>query len=64
MTYDSFANDLVFFLFTSVSDTIRRTHIEHFFQYYHKHLYETLKLLQCPLGDYTYEKLAHLNLII
>lgn len=58
MAYDSFANDLVFFLFSSVNDTVRKTHIEHFFKHYHEHLYKTLKLLQCPLGDYTYEKYA------
>lgn len=56
MAYDSFANDLVFFLFSSVNDTVRKVHIEHFFKYYHEHFYKTLELLRCPLDDYTYEK--------
>lgn len=56
MAYDSFANDLVFFLFSSVNETVRKTHIGHFFKYYHEYLYKTLALLQCPLDDYTYEK--------
>lgn len=56
MAYDSFANDLIFFLFSSVNDSVRKAYIEHFFQHYHKHLYNTLALLHCPLEDYTYEK--------
>ncbi|XP_055323920.1 uncharacterized protein LOC129578808 isoform X2 [Sitodiplosis mosellana] len=56
MTYDSFANDLVFFVFSSINGSNRKGNIEHFFQYYHKHLYQTLAMLNCPLDDYTYEK--------
>lgn len=54
--YDTFVSDLIFFLFTSVNDNIRKQHIEQFFQHYHKHLYRTLELLGCPLDDYSYEK--------
>lgn len=56
MTYDSFANDLVFFVFTSIYGSNRKGNIEHFFQHYHKHFYQTLSMLNCPLNDYTYEK--------
>lgn len=59
MAHDSFANDLVFFLFSSVNHVDRRMHMEHFFKYYHEHLYKTLALLECPLDDYTYEKYVH-----
>lgn len=54
--YDSFAHDLIFFLFSSVNNDVRRQHIEHFFRYYHQHLIATLTLLGCPIDDYTYDK--------
>lgn len=60
MAHDSFANDLVFFLFSSVNHVDRRMHMEHFFKYYHEHLYKTLALLECPLDDYTYEKYVYI----
>lgn len=56
MAYDSFANDLVFFVFSSINGSVRKENIEHFFRYYHKHFYNTLAMLNCPLDDYTYEK--------
>lgn len=56
MAYDSFAHDLIFFLFTSINRTIRKSNFEHFIKHYHKHFYNTLAMLKCPLEDYTYEK--------
>ncbi|XP_031618118.1 uncharacterized protein LOC116337579 [Contarinia nasturtii] len=56
MAYDSFAHDLVFFLFTSIDRSIRKQYFEHFIEYYHQHFYNTLAMLRCPLEDYTYEK--------
>lgn len=56
MAYDSFALDLIFFLFSSVHHLDRRQNIEHFLRYYHKHFLNTLALLGCPLDDYTYDK--------
>lgn len=64
MAYDSFANDLVFFLFSSVDYIDRRMHIEHFFKYYHEHLHKILALLQCPLDDYTYEKYVYIPIVV
>lgn len=55
-TYDSFVNDLIFFLYTSVNEIVRKQNMEHFVQHYYKHFYQTLEILDCPLDHYTYEK--------
>lgn len=58
VSYGSFVHDLIFFLFTSVNSLDRKLYIEHFFEHYHSHFYNTLQLFHCPLDDYTYEKLV------
>lgn len=58
IAYKSVVQDLIFFLFTSCNEAVRMQNIEAFFKHYHNHFYKTLKLLKCPLDDYTYEKYA------
>lgn len=55
IAYKSVVQDLIFFLFTSCNEAVRMNNIEDFFKHYHNHFYTTLKLLKCPLEDYTYE---------
>lgn len=58
-SYDSFAMDLIFFLYTSVATHILHENFEHFIHAYHSHFYKTLDQLGCPLNDYTYEKYVY-----
>lgn len=64
VSYGSFVHDLIFFLYTSVNSLDRKLYIEHFFEHYHSHFYNTLRLFHCPLDDYTYEKLVLFIIII
>lgn len=54
--YQSFVHDLIFFLFTSVCPIDLATNFKLFISYYHMQLVKTLKSVNCPLDDYTFEK--------
>lgn len=54
--YQSFMHDLIFFLFTSVCSNDLAKDFKLFIRCYHAEFVKTLKLVNCPLDDYTYEK--------
>lgn len=54
--YQSFVHDLIFFLFTSVRPEDLRNNFNTFINYYHSEFVNTLKLTNCPLDDFTFEK--------
>lgn len=54
--YESFANDLIFFLLTNAPVDDLRTNFKSFIEYYHMEFTKTLKHVDVPLDDYTYDK--------
>lgn len=54
--YQSFVHDLIFFLLTSVRPDDLAKDFKLFIQCYHAEFVKTLKLVNCPLDDYTFEK--------
>ncbi|XP_055309477.1 uncharacterized protein LOC129573196 isoform X1 [Sitodiplosis mosellana] len=56
-SYDSFALDLVFFLFTSIQNDVLKTNFKSFIAYYHTEFIHTMNTVDLPLHDYTYEKM-------
>lgn len=54
--YETFVFDLIFFLGTSVSLNELAQNFKSFIMFYHAEFIKTLKLMNCPLEDYTFEK--------
>lgn len=54
--YQSFVHDLIFFLFTSVRPNDLDQHFKLFIDRYYEEFTTTLKSVNCPMDDYTYEK--------
>ncbi|KAJ6644273.1 hypothetical protein Bhyg_09240, partial [Pseudolycoriella hygida] len=68
--YESFAFDLTFFLLYNAQIGDLNTHFKSFIEYYHSEFVKTMRLVNCPLDDYTYDKMwdeikrkAKLNLL-
>ncbi|XP_055307116.1 uncharacterized protein LOC129571348 [Sitodiplosis mosellana] len=55
--YQSFVCDLTIFLFMSVCCDILKEQFKSFINFYHSEFLMTLQLVNCPLEDYTYEKM-------
>lgn len=55
-SYQSFAANLILFLFTSVRQDVLTTNFTLLIDTHHSEFIKTLKLVNCPLDDYTYEK--------
>lgn len=55
-SYDSFALDLIFFLFTSIQNDVLKPNFKSFIMHYHTEFTNTLKTVNLPLNDYTFEK--------
>lgn len=54
--YESFANDLIYFLITSAPLDDLRTNFKSFIEYYHMEFTTMLKHANITLDDYTYDK--------
>lgn len=54
--YQSFVHDLIFFLFTSVRPDDLAADFKLFIHCYQAEFVGTLKSVNCPLDDYTFEK--------
>lgn len=54
--YQSFACDLIFFLFSSVRCDELAKYFKMFIYHYHLEFLKTMKMLKCPREDYTYDK--------
>lgn len=57
--YESFAHDLIYFLMMCVHVDDLKTNFKLFIEYYHSEFTKTLKMLNVPLDDYTYDKMWH-----
>lgn len=55
-SYQSLAFDLILFLFTSVRSNDLAENFKMFINYYHEEFVNELKLLNCPLNDYSFDK--------
>lgn len=55
-SYQSFAHDLIFFLFMSVCPIDLAKHFQLFIRCYHAEFTKMLELANCSLDDYTFEK--------
>lgn len=55
-SYESFANDLIFFLLLNGRIDELRTKFKSFIAHYHSAFTKTLTFVGCPLDDYTYDK--------
>lgn len=54
--FESFAHDLVYFLMMCVHVDDLKTNFKPFIEYYHSEFTKTLKYLNIPLDEYTYDK--------
>lgn len=54
--YQTFVCDLILFLFTSVCCADLAKKFETFIHVYHTEFTKTMKLVNCPLDDYSYDK--------
>lgn len=54
--YESFAFDLTFFLLINAQVDDLKVNFNGFIQYYHSEFLKTMRFVNCPLEDYTYEK--------
>lgn len=54
--YDSFANDLIYFLLICARADDLRTNFRSFIEYYHSEFTKTLKYVNFPIDDYTFDK--------
>lgn len=59
--YETFALDLIFFLFTSVRSIDLVNNFKSFINHYHEEFIQSLKLVNCPLEDYVFEKWAQIS---
>lgn len=55
-TYRSIVADILFFIWTSVQDSVIAEHLDRLLRYYHSHLLQTLKECNCPIDAFRYEK--------
>lgn len=55
-SYQSFALDLILFLFSSVRPNDLMTNFHSFIKEYHKEFVKTLKIVNCSVEDYTFDK--------
>lgn len=53
LEYSSLADDLVFFLYSSVQIEVLQKHLEYFIAYYYNVFIDTLKILQCNVETYS-----------
>ncbi|GJQ85188.1 putative vesicle docking protein [Trypoxylus dichotomus] len=53
--YNSAANDVLFFLYSSVDLALLEDRVDEFLKMYHEYFVETLKKLDCDIAEYTYE---------
>ncbi|XP_055317996.1 uncharacterized protein LOC129576655 [Sitodiplosis mosellana] len=57
--YDSFAFDLTFFVFYNAQIEDLQMNFKLFIEYYHSEFFNTMRLVDCSIDDYTYEKMWH-----
>ncbi|XP_031638919.1 uncharacterized protein LOC116351033 [Contarinia nasturtii] len=55
--YDTFVHDLVQFLLINARINDLKTNFKSFIEYYHLEFVKTMRYTNCPLNDYTYEKI-------
>ncbi|XP_055309442.1 uncharacterized protein LOC129573174 [Sitodiplosis mosellana] len=55
--YQTFVCDLIFFLLTSVRSNDLTKHFKLFIRQYHLEFVNTMKLVNCPCDDYTFDKM-------